>query len=84
MSAGAAPCLMLHNDDDLKDVAKIPRHVALPVNIRKVDTLTLGENCVERDDILVNKLRKDKKDPSILTNGGQYCFIFTSYNCYEK
>jgi hypothetical protein len=33
---------------------------------------------------LVNKLRKDKKDPSILTNGGQYCFIFTSYNCYEN
>ena len=84
MSAGAAPCLMLHNDDDLNDVAKIPQHVALPVNIRKVDTLTLGENCVERDDILVNKLRKDKKDPSILTNGGQYCFIFTSYNCYEN
>jgi len=62
---------MLHKDDDLKDAkAKISQHVALPVNIRKVDTLMLGENCIQKDDSLVNKPRKKKKDPSKIINQG--------------
>ena len=53
---------MLHKDDDLQNAkAKIPQHVALPVNMRKVDTLTLGENCMHKDDSLVNQLRKEKE-----------------------
>ena len=74
---------MLHKDDDLQNAkAKIPQHVALPVNMRKVDTLTLGENCMHKDDSLVNQLRKEKEknDSSILANGGQFCVIFTSYD----
>ena len=72
---------MLHKDDDLQNAeAKIPQHVALPVNYRKVDTLSLGENCMHKNNSLVNKLRKEKeKDDSILSNGGQFCVIFTSY-----
>jgi hypothetical protein len=72
---------MLHKDDDLHDaIAKIPQHVALPVNMRKVDTLALGENCMHKDNSLVNFLRKEKeKNESILSFGGQFCVIFTSY-----
>jgi hypothetical protein len=72
---------MLHKDDDLHDaIAKIPQHVALPVNMRPVDTLSLGENCMHKDGSLVNKLRnEEEKKESILTFGGQYCAIFTSY-----
>lgn len=74
---------MLHKDDDLQNAkAKIPQHVALPVNVRKVDTLSLGENCVHKEICLVNLLRKEeeKNDSSILANGGQFCVIFTSYD----
>ena len=75
---------MLHKDDDLQDAdseAKIPQHVALPVNMRKVDTLTLGENCMNKDNSLVNRLRKEKEKnkASILSDGGQFCVIFTSF-----
>ena len=75
---------MLHKDDDLQDAdaeAKIPQHVALPLNMRKVDTLALGENCMNKDNSLVNRLRKEKEKnkASILSDGGQFCVIFTSY-----
>ena len=36
---------------------------------------------MHKDDSLVNQLRKEKEKnyPSILSNGGQFCVIFTSY-----
>ena len=71
---------MLHKDDDLQDaIAKIPQHVALPVNMRPVDTLALGENCMHTKKSLVNQLRKEKEKNESILSCGQFCVIFTSY-----
>ena len=71
---------MLHKDDDLQDaIAKIPQHVALPVNMRPVDTLALGENCMHKKKSLVNQLRKEKEKNESILSCGQFCVIFTSY-----
>jgi hypothetical protein len=73
---------MLHQNDNLQDKAKIPDYCACPVNVRKVNTTLLGEKCIKDNKGLVNLLRKEKKDtsPSILTTGGIFNFIFTSYD----
>ena len=77
-AAVVLPCLTLHRDDDLEKKAEIPDHLACPFNMRKLNTINLGENCINKEN-LVDTLRKEKKDcvPSVLS--GDHHLIFTSY-----
>ena len=77
-AAVVLPCLTLHRDDDLEKKAEIPDQLACPFNMRKLNTINLGENCINKEN-LVNTLRKEHRDsvPSVLS--GDHHLIFTSY-----
>ena len=77
-AAVVLPCLTLHCDDDLEKKAEIPDLLACPFNMRKLNTINLGENCIDKEN-LVNTLRKENKEsvPSVLSGG--HHLIFTSY-----
>jgi hypothetical protein len=78
VAAVVLPCLTLHCDDDLEKKAEIPDQLACPFNMRKLNTINLGENCINKEN-LVNTLRMEDKDslPSVLS--GDHHLIFTSY-----
>jgi hypothetical protein len=78
VAAVVLPCLTLHCDDDLEKKAEIPDQLACPFNMRKLNTINLGENCINKEN-LVNTLRLVDKDsvPSVLS--GDHHLIFTSY-----
>lgn len=71
------PCLTLHRDDDLEKKAEIPDQLACPFNMRKLNTIYLGENCIDKEN-LVNTLRKENKEsvPSVLS--GDHALIMQS------
>ena len=78
VAAVVLPCLTLHRDDDLEKKAEIPDQLALPVNMRNLNTIRLGDKCINEENLL-NSLRMEEKDSVPSHLNGDYYLIFTSF-----
>mgnify|MGYP000924372596 FL=1 len=78
IKAGAFPCLLYHSQDDLSQLATVPKVMSLRSNVRKVHTARLGLNCQSLDDNVVYQMKV--YDPKIILGLSQFCVTFTSYD----
>jgi hypothetical protein len=79
VAAVVLPCLTLHRDDDLEKKAETPDQLACPFNMRRLDTIILGDKCINKDNLL-NCLRREHKDSVPSHLNGDYHLIFTSFD----
>lgn len=77
IKAGAFPCLLYHDQDNLAELATVPKVMSLPYNARKVHTARLGLNCRSLDDNVVYQMKVNDPKTSLRS---QFCVVFTSYD----